>query len=375
MIMGTEQWFADRLSYLDPSGIRKVFDLGKNLKNPINLSIGQPDFQVPESIRASAIKAIDSHQNGYTVTQGIDSARNALKVHEGIDTVEGRDLILTSGTSGGLVLALLATVNPGDEVIIFDPYFALYPNMIRLAGGTPVVVDTYPDFRLSLEKLKEKVTAKTKAIMVNSPGNPSGQVYTQKEVEEIALFAREKKILLISDEIYFAFCYGAPMVSPWRSNPDTLVVSGLGKSYGFTGWRVGFAHGPANLIQQMIKLQQFIYVCTPSIAQHAIPAALDCDISHLIKEYSGKRDYLSERLMAHFPHQKPEGAFYLFLPVPKGWTGQSFVEEAIRRELLIIPGSVFGKHDTHFRISYAAKQATLEKGADILLEMAKMPPP
>ena len=151
--MNHPNWNADRLSYLDPSGIRKVFDLAKNLKNPINLSIGQPDFQVPEKIRQKAVDAIQNHFNGYTVTQGIDAARDALKIREGIQHLIDRELILTSGTSGGLVLALLATINPGDEVIIFDPWFALYPNMIRLAGGTPVAVDTYPEFDLPIERI------------------------------------------------------------------------------------------------------------------------------------------------------------------------------------------------------------------------------
>lgn len=372
--MGTEHWFADRLAYLDPSGIRKVFDLAKSLKNPVNLSIGQPDFPVPEPIRRKAIEAIESHANGYTVTQGIDSARNALKEHQGIKESDNRELILTSGTSGGLVLALLATVNPGDEVIIFDPWFALYPNMIRLAGGIPVPVDTYPDFQIPFDQLESKITPKTRAILFNSPSNPTGRVIPPADVERLARFAQKHKILLISDEIYFSFTYEKEMTSPWKYNPETLVISGLGKSYGFTGWRVGFAHGPRDLIQQMIKLQQFIYVCTPSMAQHAIPAALNTDITPLIREYQAKRDYISDRLMDAFPHVKPEGAFYLYLPVPKGWSGTSFVTEAIRRELLIIPGSVFGQRDTHIRVSYAASQAALEKGASILLELAKTQP-
>jgi aspartate aminotransferase/aminotransferase len=373
--MSTQNWHADRLTYLDPSGIRKVFDLAKDLKNPINLSIGQPDFQVPEAIRQKAVESIQNHFNGYTVTQGIDSARNALKVREGIQNTPERELILTSGTSGGLVLALLATVNPGDEVIILDPWFALYPNMIRLAGGTPVPVCTYPDFDLPVNRIREKITTKTKAILLNSPGNPSGRVYPIDQIKALCELAKEKGILVISDEIYSAFTYEKEFVSPFRFNSDTLVVSGLGKSYGFTGWRVGFAHGPKDLIQQMIKLQQFIYVCTPTPAQHAIPTALDCDITPLIETYKAKRDYISDRLQVAFPHQKPEGAFYLFLPVPIGWTGTSFVAEAIRRELLIIPGNVFGEKDTHFRVSYAASQETLEKGSRILLEIAKLPPP
>ena len=372
--MNHPNWNAERLSYLDPSGIRKVFDLAKNLKNPINLSIGQPDFQVPEKIRQKAVDAIQNHFNGYTVTQGIDAARDALKIREGIQHLIDRELILTSGTSGGLVLALLATINPGDEVIIFDPWFALYPNMIRLAGGTPVAVDTYPEFDLPIERIRKAITSKTKAILLNNSGNPSGRVYPKEQVESLAKMAHEGGILLISDEIYSSFTYEPEFVSPVCYNPDTLVVSGLGKSYGFTGWRVGFAHGPKDVIQQMIKLQQFIYVCTPTPAQHAIPVALECDISPLICNYQAKRDYLSDRLQATFPHKKPEGAFYLFLPVPMGWTGTTFVAEAIRRELLVIPGNVFGEKDTHFRVSYAANQATLEKGADILLEIAQLPP-
>ena len=372
--MSNSNWHADRLSYLDPSGIRKVFDLAKNLKNPINLSIGQPDFHVPESIRQKAIESITNHFNGYTVTQGIDSARNALKIREGIINNQERELILTSGTSGGLVLALLATVNPGDEVIILDPWFALYPNMIRLAGGTPVPVCTYPDFDLPVERIKDKISSKTKAILLNSPGNPSGRIYPADQVKALCALAHQRGILLISDEIYSSFTYEKEFVSPFQYNPDALIVSGLGKSYGFTGWRVGFAHGPKDLIQQMIKLQQFIYVCTPTPAQHAIPTALDCDITPLIQIYKEKRDFISDQLQGAFPHQKPEGAFYLFLPVPNGWTGTSFVSEAIRRELLIIPGNVFGERDTHFRVSYAASRETLEKGVKILLDIANQSP-
>ena len=367
-----EQWIADRMHGIEVSGIRKVFDLAAKLKDPVNLSIGQPHFPVPAAIKQAAHAAIDADKNGYTVTQGIAELRAKLKadLDRRFPGLHDRELFITSGTSGGLVLALLSVINPGDEVIIFDPYFVMYPHFIHVAGGTTVVIDTYPDFRIDVDKVAAAITPRTKAIIVNSPGNPTGAVHSPETLRALAQLAAERKVLLMSDEVYRAFSYDAPFATPLSWNADALVFDGFSKAYGMTGWRLGFCHGPRRLIEEMTKLQQMTYVCAPSTVQWAGVAALDCDISGIVADYKQKRDRLIAGLKDRYELVVPGGAFYLFAKTPWG-TGQEFVAEAIRNNLLIIPGGVFSRRDTHFRLSYAASDETLERGIEILNRIAR----
>jgi aspartate aminotransferase/aminotransferase len=369
-----ERWIADRMKEIEVSGIRKIFDLAVHLKDPVNLSIGQPHFPVPTPIKEAAKAALDRDKTGYTLTQGIPELRSKLlaQVRTQHPTKADRELFVTSGTSGGLVLALFCTLNPGDEVIIFDPYFVMYPHFITLAGGKSVVVDTAPDFRIDIARVKAAITPRTKAIIVNSPGNPTGVVHARASVRELALLAREREILLMSDEVYSAFCYDEPFASPLEFNDDTLVFDGFSKAYGMTGLRLGFCHGPHRLIDEMIKIQQFTYVNAPSIVQYAGVAALDCDISAFVADYKHKRDWLVAALKDHYQLAVPGGAFYMYFKAPWG-TGTEFVAEAIRNNLLIIPGVAFSRHDTHFRISYAASDQMIERGIEILRRLAKRP--
>jgi aspartate aminotransferase/aminotransferase len=367
-----EAWISDRALAIEMSGVRRVFELGRSLKDPINLSIGQPHFPTPEPIRAAAKVAIDAGHSGYTVTQGIpellDKIRAWLRQQY---SHQDREVILTSGTSGALVLALLATVNPGDEVILFEPYFAGYPAMVTLAAGVPVVIDTYPGFDLDVDRVQSAMTPRTKAILFNSPANPSGVVPPPAAVRDLARLAERHGILLISDEIYRSFCYSEPLTSPTTYNEQTLVVDGFGKTYGITGWRLGYAHGPRALIEQMAKLQQFTFVCPPSPVQHAGLAAWDCDVSATVADYRRKRDRLVDGLRGRFEFVIPQGAFYLFPTSPWG-TGTEFITEAIRRNLLVIPGCTFSRRDSHFRISYAADDLVLDRGIEILNELASV---
>jgi aspartate/methionine/tyrosine aminotransferase len=367
-----DSWIAERTKSIELSGIRKVFELGKSLKDPVNLSIGQPDFEVPEPIRDAAKRAIDSNHNGYTVTQGIPDLRAKLlaDVQRRLGNQSGRDLLVTSGTSGGLLLALLATVNPGDEVITPDPYFVAYPHMITLAGGRMAPVETYPDFKLDPDRIRAAITPRTKAILLSTPSNPTGAVADAESLLAIAKLARERGILLMSDEIYRAFNYDGPPISPSQFDDSVLVLDGFGKTYGITGWRLGFAHGPSRVIAEMAKLQQFTYVCAPSPAQHGAIAALDFDISHIIANYKRKRDRMIAGLSGAYELPPPGGAFYLFPKAPWG-TATEFVSEAIRNNLLIIPGSTFSGRDTHFRLSYAASDEMLERGIAILRQLAE----
>ncbi len=168
-----------------------------------------------------------------------------------------------------MLLALCCVVDPGDEVIVFDPYFVMYNNLVALAGGTSVLVDTYPDFRIDLDRVAAAMTPRTKCVIVNSPANPTGVVASAEEMRALAGLCRRRDVLLISDEVYRAFCYDHPFATPASWNDDVLVVDGFSKAHGMTGWRLGYAHGPARLIQEMAKLQQFSFVCAPSMVQHA----------------------------------------------------------------------------------------------------------
>jgi aspartate aminotransferase/aminotransferase len=365
-----ESWLADRTRAIEVSGIRKIFELGRSLHDPINLSIGQPHFDVPEAIKFAAREAIDAGRNGYTITQGVPELRERL-LAEVASRYPGqnRDVLVTSGTSGGLLLALLATINPDDEVIITDPYFVSYPNMVTLAGGRTVSVDTYPDFRLDPDKFAAAISPRTKAILLSTPANPTGAVIEPPVQKALVQLARDRGILLISDEIYRAFHYGRPATSPAAFSPDVLVIEGFGKTYGMTGWRLGWAHGPKRLIQEMAKLQQFTFVCAPSVVQWAGLAAMDFDVTGIVADYLRKRDVLMDGLRGLYEFAVPEGAFYLFPRAPWG-TGTEFITAAIQHNLLMIPGCAFSGRDTHFRISYAASDETLHRGIEVLRRLA-----
>ena len=364
------RWITDRMGAIESSGIRRVFELAKSLKDPINLSIGQPDFDVPEPIKAAACAAIAQGRNGYTLTQGIPELRQKLgdRVRAEYPTHE-RGVMVTNGTSGALVLSLLTVVNPGDEVILFDPYFVMYPHLVRLAGGVPVFIDTYPDFALDVDRVRAALSPRTKVIIVNSPANPTGRVAPTSEMRALAELAAKHGILLISDEIYRLFCYDEPFVSPAAFNEDVLVIDGFSKSHGMTGWRLGFAHGPRRLLDEMNKLQQFTFICAPSMVQYAGLTALDVAMDDHIDAYRHKRDLIHAGIASKYEVARPGGAFYLFPKAPVGG-GMAFVEKAIANGLLIIPGNVFSRHDTHFRLSFAADERTLARGVEMLRRLA-----
>lgn len=372
--MPPTDWISNRSRQTEVSGIRKVFDLGKSLKNPINLSIGQPHFDVPHAIRAAAKSAIDGGKNGYSVTQGAADLRDRLLADVAAAyPSQDRGLLVTSGTSGGLLLAILATVNPGDEVIVPDPYFVSYPHLVTLAGGKSVYVDTYPDFRIDPEKIAAAMTEKTKAVLLCSPSNPTGVVADEEAIRAVAELCAKRGVLLISDEIYKAFHFDGPARSPAEWNSDTLVIEGFGKTYGMTGWRLGWAHGPKPLIEEMTKLQQFTFVCAPSVLQYGGIAALDFDVTGIVSDYRQKRDRIASGLRDRFEFTTPGGAFYLFAKAPWG-SGTEFVTEAIRHNLLIIPGGTFSRRDTHFRLSFAAADETLDQGIAVLNTIAAQQP-
>lgn len=372
---------SDRVKAIDVSGIRRVFELGAKLKNPINLSIGQPDFPVPEQIKQATIRAIQDDRNGYTLTQGAPELLDGVSQHLAADVswdVPSDDLglMITSGTSGALLLAFMALLNPGDEAIIGDPHFVVYPAHCKITGAKTVYCDTYPDFRMTAERVEPLITDRTRLLLLNSPGNPTGVVLTDDELRDLVDLCTSRGVLILSDEIYDAFTFSDALEngrcpSPARMTQNMLLIRGFGKTYGCTGWRLGYVAGPKPIIQQMAKLQQYTFVCAPSMAQVGVAEAFNVDLSQQVAAYQRKRDIVMEGFAGVTEVEKPGGAFYVFVKVPEhlAMTAQQFAEKATDRNVLIIPGNVFSQRDTHVRISFAAPDETVREGVKILREM------
>jgi aspartate/methionine/tyrosine aminotransferase len=371
---------AQRALEIDASGIRKVFDLAAKLKDPINLSIGQPDFDVPDVLKERAIAAIRAGKNQYTPTQGIADLITPLKAKVTRDFGwTDPALLILSGTSAGLLLAFFATLNPGDEVLFVDPYFVMYKHLPKLCGAVGVPVDTYPDFRLHADRLEAAITPRTKLLVICSPNNPTGMAYSPEELQAAAAVAKRHNLLVISDEIYDAFCY-QPHNSIAKLLPNQcILLKGYSKTYGMTGWRLGYAAaaGAAKaVVEQMTKLQQYTFVCAPSMVQYSALAIVhgeEPDMTPYVKAYQKKRDMVVEILGKDFELNTPGGAFYAFPKVPGGGnvTATQFVAKAIERNVLIIPGNVFSSRDTHFRLSYATSDDKLRQGLTILRDLAR----
>ena len=362
---------------IDVSGIRRVFELGAKLPDPINLSIGQPDFPVPEALKSAAIDAIRADVNGYTLTQGLPELRDALGRHLSSDVgwnapSDSTGLMVTSGTSGAILLACLALLDAGDEVIVPDPYFVIYPAHVSLAGGVPVYCDTYPDFRPTAERVEPLITERTKLLLLNSPSNPSGVVLTTAELQDLVGLCLKHGVLIISDEIYDEFTYDharedGHCPSPARLTERLLLVRGFGKTYGCTGWRMGWVAGPRAIIDQMAKLQQYTFVCAPSMAQAAMIKAFDVDMGPMVHAYDRRRRMVVDALSPICDLVVPGGAFYVYPQVSPPWpSATAFVEKSVEHNCLVIPGSVFSQRDTHIRLSYAVSEDKLADGLAVL---------
>ena len=386
--MHIERLLTDRARAINGSGIRAVFARRAAMRDPIDLSIGQPHFPVARAIKHAAANAIENDRNGYAVTDGSPELRARittwLRQDVGWDVGPGAPLgmLVNSGTSAAIALAFFALVGPGDEAIIPDPYFVMYPHMATICGGRAVACDTYPDFRLTAERVEPLITPRTKLILLNSPSNPAGVVATEQECRDLLDLCRRRNIILLSDEIYDLFTYsesrtarradGTPCCpSPARmtgAEECVLLVRGFGKTYGVTGWRLGFCAGPKALIEQMTKLQQYLYVCAPTPLQLGAAAAFDVDMEPQVREYEALRDLVVSRLSELTEVAAPGGAFYAFPQVPPrlGLTATQLMERCIERELLIVPGKAFSSRDTNFRLSYATSPNTLDRGLDVL---------
>jgi len=357
---------------MNVSGVRTMFEMASKMKNPIDLSLGMPDFDVPEEIKQEAIKAINQGFNKYASTTGIPELKEKIKnklIQENNIDVELNEIIVTSAASGALSVILKTIINENDEIILFDPYFVSYKELIIQNSGKPIFVKTKKGFSPDLNDFEAKITKKTKAIIINSPNNPSGKVYDEEDLREIAEIAEKHNLLIISDEIYEKFCYEKKHFSIGSIYKNTITINGFSKSCAMAGWRVGYCCGPKEIISDAVKVQQFNFVCAPTPFQYAAIRAFDVDISKHIEDYKTKRDIVYNGLKDNYKLMKPEGAFYAFIKYP--YDKEKFVQDCINNCLLIVPGSVFSQNETHFRISFANKDEILKKAVEILNKLSK----
>lgn len=357
---------AQRTNLIEISGIRKAFTMAEKIKDPLDLSIGQPDFDVPEVVKKEAIKKIKDGFNHYTPTQGILPLRQKIAQKLGQENsikVSPDQVIVTAGTTGAIYLVFLTLLNHGDEVIIFDPYFIVYKQLVTFIGAKVKMVSTFPDFQPDINKLKKAITPKTKMIVLNSPNNPTGAVYNEKLIRRIVKVAEEHRLFLLSDEVYEDFIYEEKHFSPGNIYPKTITLNGFSKSASMTGWRLGYAAGPQEIIEAMIKLQQCIFVCPPSFAQKAAIKALDWDNKNKIREYKRKRNLIYYGLKDYYQIVKPQGAFYAFVKAPTD--EKKFFEKLLEHRVIVVPGSVFSEKKDYIRLSFSASLTTIKKAVEI----------
>ena len=363
---------ADRMSKIEPSGSRRIFELMSTMDDPINFSIGQAHYDPPPELVEAACKAMRDGFNRYTMTQGLSALNERL-----LDQVAARyghrpdSCFITSGVSGGIMLAFLALLNPGDEVLLPDPNFMMYRHLANLTGADVRFYDLYPDFQLDPAEIDELVTDKTKIVFLNSPSNPTGGVLSEESIAAVVRAADRVGAYVVSDEIYDAFVYEDHFASPVGKSDRVIHLGGFSKTYGVPGWRMGYVTGPADVLDAMKTLQQFSFVCAPAPFQHAIlEVALDLDMSPYVDEYRGKRDRLVADLHESFELVPPGGSFYAFPSIPMGVDESAFMDACLERKLLVVPGSSFSRRATHFRLSFAVDDEHLVRGIEALNEVA-----
>lgn len=367
--MNYDELLAPAAKAMRPSGIRKFFDLAADMPHCISLGVGEPDFKTPWSVRDAGIRSLELGRTKYTANSGLKELRGEIcnYLQRRFDLLyKEENILVTVGGSEAIDLTIRAVVQPGDEVIIPEPCFVCYEPITQLTGGVPVHIATRAEdqFRLTADQLRAAITPRTKLLIFPYPNNPTGAVMSAAEMEEIAAVLRETNVLVLSDEIYSELTYGLDRHVSIASLPGmaerTIVVNGFSKSYAMTGWRLGYAAGPAPLVKVMTKIHQSCIMSAPTTSQYAAITALrQCDdqIEMMRDEYNRRRRYvvkaLNEMGLTCF---EPRGAFYVFPSIQiSGLTSSEFCEQLLReKEVAIIPGSAFGASgEGYARISYA----------------------
>jgi len=384
-----ETVFSKRIQLIRSSGIRKLFDLARTMSGVISLGIGEPDFDTPQHIREAAKRALDAGYTRYTPNAGFLDLREALSAKvvqvNGLDYTPQEVLVSGGGCTGALLLALLTLVDPGDEVIISDPCFVVYEAVVRIVGATPVFVAVREeeDFRLIPENVEKSLTTKTKLIILNSPSNPTGGIQYKEDLKGIAEVARKHNLYIVSDEVYETMLYegmhhhSIAAIKGMRNR--TVTVNSFSKTYAMTGWRIGYAVGTKEIIDQMIKLQQYTMVHAPAVSQRAALAALNGPqdfIEQMVTIFDERRRFLIPRLneIEGFRCPTPKGAFYAFPNVE----GLGKLSKDMAQILLqsggvaVVPGSVFGEGgEGYLRLSYAQPLDKLEDACNRIEKVVK----
>ena len=355
---------------IQPSGIRKFFDIVSEMKDAISLGVGEPDFDTPWHIREEGIYSLEKGRTFYTSNAGLKELKieicNYLKRKLDLDYDYNKDVIVTVGGSEAIDLAIRAMINPGDEVLIPQPSYVSYVPCVTLAYGKPVIIELKEEnqFRLTKDELLERITDKTKILILPFPNNPTGAIMEKRDLEEIAKVCIEKDIFDVSDEIYSELTYNGEKHISIACIPGmkerTIVINGFSKAYAMTGWRLGYAVGPAEILKQMIKIHQFAIMCAPTNSQYAAVEALrngDRDIDKMRESYNQRRRFLlnafKEMGLDCF---EPFGAFYMFPSIKRfGMTSDEFANRLLQEEkVAVVPGTAFGDCGEGFlRISYA----------------------
>jgi len=356
------------LAAMKPSGIRKFFDIAAEMEDVISLSVGEPDFSTPWHIREEAIRTLDKGRTWYSPNAGFLALREAVggyvSRHSHVTYDPKTEVLVTVGGSEAIDLCLRALITPGDEVLIPEPSFVCYDPLTRMAGGIPVPLVTKAEdaFRLRAEVVAAAITPKTKLLVLPYPNNPTGAIMPREELEALAEVLRGTDIMVLSDEIYGELTYGREHVSFAAiegMQERTVLVSGFSKAFAMTGWRLGYACGPAPVMQMLIKLHQYALMCAPTTAQYAATEAMnngDEDVEKMRGEYDMRRRYIVDELnKMGLTCFEPEGAFYVFPSIQStGMTSEEFCERLLKeKHVAVVPGNAFGDSGEGFiRISY-----------------------
>ena len=362
---------------IQPSGIRKFFDVVAEMPDAISLGVGEPDFDTPWHIREAGIYSLEQGRTFYTSNAGLPALKaevsNYYKRKHGLNYDSKTECFITVGGSEAIDMALRALINPGDEVIIPEPCYVSYVPCTYLAGGVPVTISLKEEneFKLTAPELEEKITDKTKVLMLAFPNNPTGAVMTREDLKPIAKLAIEHDLIVISDEIYGELTYSGKHVTIAElpgMQERTVIINGFSKAYAMTGWRLGFAAGPKEIISQMVKLHQFAIMCAPTTSQYAGLEALkygDDDVKTMKESYNQRRRYCVKELNDMGLHCfEPFGAFYVFPSIAGlNMTSDEFATKLLESEkLAVVPGTAFGACGEGFvRISYAYSLSELKE--------------
>lgn len=370
---------AEVVQKLRPSGIRKFFDLIERTEGVISLGVGEPDYITPEVVREACSHALEKGITKYTSNSGIPELREEiaqyLQSRFGVQYAPDQ-IIITVGVSEAVDLALRAIINPGDEILIGEPCYVSYAPGVSLAGGVPVLVPARAEekFKLKKKDIISHISSKTKAILLSYPNNPTGAIMEKSDLEEIAQVARNYNLLVISDEVYAELTYGRKHVS--ISTLDgmkerTILLNGFSKAFAMTGWRLGYAAGPKEIIDAMLKIHQYTMLCAPSLSQFAAVTALREGMSfvdEMVNDYDKRRRMIVKGLRElGLPCFEPQGAFYVFPSIKgTGMTSEEFCEKLLFEEkVAVVPGNAFGPSgEGHIRCCYAAAQEDIEEALE-----------